>query len=268
MTLESYRHLWGVDEPLPAVFPKIKALGYTGIETGLGGISDKVQFRELFTQHGFKMIAMIFTSGMTVREHLDSFQTQVEEARDFKATFINSHSGADAFSREDSLEFFRGAIEIEKASGLQVVHETHRGRILYNPWITQFVLNELPAVKLCADFSHWVCVCERLLNSELDIIQQAADHTFHLHARVGFEQGPQVSDPRAPEYQTHVKAHESWWDLVWASQRRRGFMASSITPEFGPPPYLPMLPYKLSPVANLWDICEWQNQRQRQRFAA
>jgi hypothetical protein len=266
--LEIYRHLWGIEEELAAVMPKIKALGYAGVEVGLGQARSKKALRELMDEHGLKLIALVYTDGATVDEHLGSFQRQVEEARAFEATLVNSHSGRDGFSREESGRFFAEAARIERESGIEVAHETHRGRILFNPWVTERILNEHPGVKLCADFSHWVCVCERLLGGELDILRLAARRTLHVHARVGFEQGPQVSDPRAPEYARHLAAHEGWWDLIWEAQRERGSEVSYLTPEYGPPAYMPTMPFTGKPVANLWEICEWQAERERERFAA
>lgn len=83
---------------------------------------------------------------------------------------------------------------------------------------------------------------------------------------MGYEEGPQVPDPRAPEYGTHLAAHEAWWDLIWASQARRGFEVSTLTPEFGPPRYLHTLPYSDCPVADLEAVCDWQALRQAKRF--
>jgi hypothetical protein len=128
------------------------------------------------------------------------------------------------------------------------------------------MLDQFANLRLCCDLSHWVCVCERLIDSELAIIQQCAQHCIHLHARVGYEEGPQVPDPRAPEYARYVEAHERWWDLIWDAQQAQGHPYSTLTPEFGPPGYLHTLPYTQMPVADLWEICEWQAQRQAQRF--
>ena len=73
-----------------------------------------------------------------------------------------------------------------------------------NPWNTQRILRRFPSLKLTCDYSHWVCVAERLLPDCGEILQLSADHCWHLHARVGFEEGPQVPDPRAPE-----------WSIIW-----------------------------------------------------
>jgi hypothetical protein len=179
---------------------------------------------------------------------------------------INSHSGRDAWNDDQSRDFFEQALELEAALDIPVAHETHRGRILFNPWVTQRLIQQFENLHLCFDISHWVCVCERLLDTELDIIQQCAERCIHLHTRVGYEQGPQVPDPRAPEYQRHLEAHERWWQMVWDAQISRGQKISTLTPEFGPPDYLHTLPYSNMPVADLWEVCNWMAQRQAVRF--
>jgi len=40
----------------------------------------------------------------------------------------------------------------------------------------------------------------------------------------------------------------------------------TFTPEFGPPTYMPALPYTRQPVADLWDICMYMTQQFRARF--
>ncbi|MEI7807831.1 MAG: sugar phosphate isomerase/epimerase, partial [Verrucomicrobiota bacterium] len=93
-------------------------------------------------------------------------------------------------------------------------------------------------------------------------------HCHHLHARVGFEEGPQVSDPRAPEWAGHLAAHEVWWNQIWKIQKQRGVATSTLTPEFGPAPYLHLLPFTQAPVANLADICDWMAIRERDNFSS
>lgn len=266
MELKIYRHLWGVAEPWGPVYPKIKALGYDGIETSLPGEGEEKAFRDELASHGFAYMPMLFTGGASVNDHLQSFRSQLHRASALGVEAVTSHSGQDGFSVEDSLKFFREAVRMEQDAGVRVGHETHRGRILFNPWIARQILSEVEGVSLCADFSHWVCVCERMLTREADIVKLAASRTIHVHARVGYEQGPQVPDPRAPEYESYLSRHESWWDLVWAAQRARGVAVSTLTPEFGPPNYMHLLPYTRQPVADLWEICNWQAARQRERF--
>ena len=267
MELLIYRHLWGITEAWETLFPRIKDLKYRGIEHILPDEGDRKRFRNLLDLHGFDYIAQVVTTGTTVADHVKSFQRVVGEARTLGPRKINCHSGCDWFSEEEARRFFGEALEFESRVGVPVAHETHRGRILYNPWTTQRILTEFPQLNLSCDFSHWVLVCERLLESESDIVRQAAERCIHIHARVGYEEGPQVPDPRAPEYERHVLAHERWWTQVWDAQEKRGLAESTLTPEFGAPDYLHTLPYTRMPVADLWDICNWQADRQRSRFA-
>jgi len=263
-----FRHLWGVDETWELVFPKIQNEGYHGIEAPLPNPEQRGRFKDLLKQFGFSFIPQIFTSGKTVDAHITSFEKQVDEAQSLQPQLINCHSGFDGWPEEESVRFFEKAMQIESARNAAVAHETHRGRILFHPWITARLLSRFENLKLCCDFSHWVCVCERLIDDQAAIIAQCAPRTIHIHARVGYEEGPQVPDPRAPEYRRHLEAHERWWEAIWSAQKQRGMKESTLTPEFGPPPYLHTLAHTEAPVANLWDICNWQAKRQAERFAA
>ncbi len=186
--------------------------------------------------------------------------------RQFQPLRVNCHSGSDAWAPEDAARFYQKALPVEADIGLCVCHETHRGRCFYNPWATVRLLEMFPKLNLCADFSHWVCVCERLLNTEESLLRACAARVIHIHARVGYENGPQVPDPRAPEWSAHLEAHERWWRWIWDAQAQRGATEATLTPEFGPPSYLHTLPYTQAPVADLEQISNWQAERQARNF--
>jgi sugar phosphate isomerase/epimerase len=267
MKLILARHLWGVTTPYSLAFKKFKEEGYTAIEASLIYLQEsKETFFSLLHELDLRWIPMIFTQGKSVAEHIDSFATQVKEVTQYNPLLINAHSGRDAFTRLEAETFYKDALKIEQHYAIPIAHETHRGRVFYNPWITQDILVQFPELKLCCDFSHWVTVCERLIDDEVDILQLCADRCLHIHARVGYEQGPQVPDPRAPEYQNQLEAHERWWNMIWDAQQKAGRSYSTMTPEFGPEPYMPMLPYTNKPVSSLEDICYWQMQRQKENF--
>ena len=268
MKLLLVRHLWGVTGKWEEVFPQFREMGFASIEAALPAATERRRLRRLLTQHTFDFIPQIFTAGSSVAGHVESFRRQVGEAASMTPLFINAHSGCDAWSESDAVRFFEAALTIEASEGIRIAHETHRGRILFNPWITSRLLDHFDELKLCCDFSHWVCVAERLIDDQLHIIRQSAARCLHLHARVGYEQGPQVPDPRAPEYAMHLAAHERWWWLVWDAQKKRGDKTSTLTPEFGPPRYLHTLPFSNAPVSDLWEICHWQALRQKDNFAA
>lgn len=272
MKLILIRHLWGVDHThgLLDHLPRWRDAGYEAVEASLLFSPDPDAFSNFLKVSGWPWIAQVFSRkaqpGGTVREHLDSLQDQLEECLPYQPMFFNAHSGSDTWTVAEAEDFYGAALELEQRLGVTIAHETHRQRYFANPWATRTILERFPQLKLTCDFSHWVCVAERLLEDCGEIIQLAAQHCHHLHARVGHEEGPQVSDPRAPEWARHLAAHEAWWDLIWASQRQRGYLTTTLAPEFGPAPYLPLLPYTRAPVADLADICDWMAQRQAERF--
>ena len=75
-------------------------------------------------------------------------------------------------------------------------------------------------------------------------------------------------DEGSDEVPPEVAAHERWWDACWRAQEARGREAMTLTPEFGNEGYLHHLPWTDVPVANLWDICNWQAKRQAERATA
>jgi hypothetical protein len=109
-------------------------------------------------------------------------------------------------------------------------------------------------VVITADFSHWCNVSESLLEQQQEAVDLAISRTIHIHARVGHAESAQVSDPRAEEWNAEVEAHLKWWDHIIQHRLKSGAQLATITPEFGPAPYMPALPYTKMPVANQWDI--------------
>lgn len=273
MKLTLVRHCWGVDHThgLEHYLPRWREVGYEAVEGSVEFSVNPEAMARFLKVGGLRFIPQIFsnefTPGGAVRDHIASLKRQVEMYLPYNPMFFNAHSGADSWSREQAEDFYGAAIAMEKSFGVAICHETHRQRYFGNPWMTKPILEMYPDLKLTCDFSHWVCIAERLLPDCEDIIRLAAAHCGHLHSRVGYEQGPQVSDPRAPEWAHHLAVHEGWWDIIWASQKQRGMTSTTLVPEFGPAPYLPLLPFTKAPVTDLADVCDWMARREAARFA-
>ena len=272
MKLTLVRHLWGVDgtQGFEAHEAHWRDKGYEMLEGNIRHSPHPEPVQKLLEKREWPFIAQIFSRdfepGGSVGEHLSTLKQQIEEFMPLEPVFFNAHSGADSWSMEESLDFYGQVLELEKEVGIPIAHETHRLRPFGNPWTTRDVLGAFPDLKLTVDLSHWVCVCERLLPDLADIIALVAKHCHHLHTRVGYEEGPQVPDPRAPEWQHHLEVHEAWWDTIWETQKAAGMEVSTLTPEFGPYPYMPTLPFKNEPVADLNAICDWMAEREASRF--
>ncbi len=100
----------------------------------------------------------------------------------------------------------------------------------------------------------------------METVRHALSRADHIHARIGHPEGPQVNDPRAPEWAAQVAAHFGWWDEIVRTRLKAGARYFTFNPEFGPPTYMPTLPHTRQPVADLWDVCLWTAKRFEQRF--
>lgn len=272
MHLHTYRHLWGVPDSFAQAAAKFKQRGYSGLEIWMGKVDHPAQLRQILQEHDLGFIPLIATlpdaqHNHTPSAHLESFRRLLEDALAMQPVKINVHAGYDGWSAAEQDVFFNSALPMLQGLPCPVMFETHRGRPTFSPWNTLRLLEAFPQMRLTLDLSHWVVVCERLIDDLSPILAKAATACSHIHARVGYEQGPQVPNPQAPEYLPHLEAHERWWRMVWQTQQAQGHPVSTLTPEFGPPPYLQTQPHSQTPLANLEEVCEWMAQRQRTNFA-
>jgi hypothetical protein len=119
--------------------------------------------------------------------------------------------------------------------------------------LTRMYMEKIPELKLTFDVSHWCNVHESMLADQKETINMALQRVEHIHARIGHPEGPQVNDPRAPEWEAVVKQHFDWWDIVADRKKKNGERMTILT-EFGPADYMPTLPYTRQPLADQWAI--------------
>lgn len=250
------RGMWGMEKPsLEANLQAIRDGGFDAVEMGVpADTAERGALRAGLERTGLALVAQQWTTGRTPEEHARSFEEQYRRAADLRPLFVNSHTGRDFFSLEQNLVVFRAAERLEQDLGVKVLHETHRGRALFSAPATAALLRAMPALRLTADFSHWCCVHESLLEDQGEAVAAAIEAADHLHARVGHAEGPQVTHPGAPEWKDALEAHLAWWKRIVARHRDRGSTQLTVCPEFGPVPYMPTLPWTRQPVADLWQV--------------
>jgi len=259
----AFKTLWGHSGSAEeAAIQAVKA-GFHGLE---GPVPRDTAAREALSSallsHDLDFIAEISATGFPTPEagagvetQLDAFERTLDNALTLEPRFATTMAGSDLWPFADSVRFLTSAWELAQGRGIRIGFETHRSRSLFHPIRTKELLAELPPIELTLDFSHWCVVTERLVLDELpEVLELCAERALHFHARIGYDQGPQVPDLRAPEYALAVEAHLRWWRTVWAAQSRRDFENTTFTPEFGPDGYLHCEPFTQRPVADLWDL--------------
>ena len=248
---------WGFDGSTDSFCAKVKKEGYDGIEVWWPGAA--AQQDELFValkKYGLEVGFLCGGHQSNAKEHLAAFRNHLSGAafnKVQKPLYINCHSGRDYFSYQENKAFIDLTTLVAKQSGVLICHETHRARMLYSAPVAREFITKNPELRLTADLSHWCNVSESLLGDQQGTVDLALSRTDHIHARIGHSQGPQVNDPRAPEWEDAVKAHLAWWDKVVEMKRKSGKGITFLT-EFGPVDYMPAMPYTRQPLADQWAI--------------
>ena len=259
---------WGYEGTVDAFCAAAKKEGYDGAE--FWWPQSKKEQDELFAvlkKHG---LAVGFLCGAGLKDysaHLDFFKKSIDAARksEIKPLYINCHSGRDYFSYDQNKAFIDHTSEASEKSGIPIYHETHRARMLFAAHIARNFIEKNPKLKLTLDISHWCNVAETLLEDQEETVKLALSRAGHIHARIGHPEGPQVNDPRAPEWESALKAHLAWWDIVVERKIKSGEQITFLT-EFGPPHYMPTVPFTNQPLANQWEINVFMMHLLRKRY--
>ena len=260
---------WGFTGTVDAFCAKAKMEGYDGIE--MWWPTTKEGQYELFAaleKHSLKVGFLVAGHENNFSEHFASFKKMIDTAvgnTNPKPLYINCHSGKDYFSYEDNKRIIDHTMELAAKTGLKICHETHRSRMMYAAPVTRNFIEKIPNLRLTLDVSHWCNVHESLLSDQQETMNLALQRVDHIHARIGHAEGPQVNDPRAPEWEQAVKAHFAWWDAIVKMKKEKGETITFLT-EFGPPDYMPTEPYTRKPLADQWAINVHMMQLLRKRY--
>jgi sugar phosphate isomerase/epimerase len=246
---------WGSEQLAWADFSqKVKDAGFDGIEASLPAHpSDQDQMMEALSKYGLKLIGVHWdTLTPNFSRHKNEMEKRLFALAAIEPLLITSHTGKDYFSFEQNIELLTRAEEISLLTGVPVLHETHRGKFSFAAHITRTYLERLPWLKLTLDISHWYTVAESYLQDQQESLELALFHTSHIHSRVGFTQGPQITDPRYHQWQESLQHHLSCWDKVLNIQQNEGAQRFTFTSEFGPHPYMTS-----SVAADAAAGCQW-----------
>jgi sugar phosphate isomerase/epimerase len=245
---------WGYNGDAASFCAAAKKEGYDGIEVWVpGDEAGRRILAEAVTKYGLALGLLCGGSDKDPAKHLQQFREALTAAVAMQPIYINCHSGRDHFTMEQNKPLIDLTTDLTRKTGVPIYHETHRGRSLFAATVTREYIQRFPDLRLTLDISHWCCVHESGLEDQEETVATALSRTDHIHARIGHAEGPQVNDPRAPEWDYMVKRHFTWWDKVVERKKKEGKKLTILT-EFGPPHYLPALPYSQLPIADQWAI--------------
>jgi len=255
-----YPH-WGSESLSCAeYFGLVEAHGFDGIEINIPCDPDfQAAFLKSIQQQRKSNTDFLFVAQQvlgllqeTPDEYLQRVFQRLEFIAQFEPKFINSHTGKDHYSFSDNCRIIKALEEFSIQRGIPIYHEIHRGRFTFHSTTTLNYLEIFPNLKFVGDFSHWCVVSESLLQDQEDVIEKIAPNIHHLHARVGTEQASQVNHPFAPEWNSHLDRYINIWNRVFSHHSNKNEF--TITPEFGPFPYMPQSPFDQQPLSNQHQI--------------
>lgn len=255
---------WGCEHQSAKEFlTNVVANGYEGVEINfpddanfIAEFIDELENIRNTINSDFIFIAQQVLSNKkeTVSEYIERITTRLEFLITLKPNYINSHTGKDFFEFIDNCKIIEITEPISRNSGIPIWHEIHRGRFSFHLKTLLKYLELFPKLKLIADFSHFSVVSESNLEDQQDLLTKIYPNIEHIHARIGFEQGPQVNNPFAPEWKNYLNQYSTWWKEVIEIQKKRNCTQITITPEFGPFPYMPQEPFTKQPLSNQWEV--------------
>lgn len=257
---------WGNKLPTDDFLSKVKAEEYDGIEVWMPNSDEaKASLKAGLKKYDLQIIFLNGTNkGLPYEEALKTYEAGLREILAWNPVKINNHTGSDFWTEDQNLAFLEVADKLSKETGIPIIHETHRGRFSYTLPAAVSMLERFPELKFTLDISHWMVVHERLINKNELALQKIIPSVSHIHARVGFAEGPQINNPAAPEWENAVNTHLDIWEETIRNSKDEIF---TITTEFGPPPYLPTIPFTNEPIADQWEANVYIMKAIKERFS-
>jgi sugar phosphate isomerase/epimerase len=275
LAIKFYCPRWGADNiPWPIFGEQVKGAGFDGIEVyPLQTPVEKPAMLAILEEKGleFSLLHTEMNEGKNVERYKQALERNLYELVNYqtsriKPQFITSQTGREYYTQEQMAGCFAICDRISRESGIPIIQETHRNKWSYAAHIVKDYLHKFPSLRLALDLSHWICVSESYLEDQQEAIDLAIQHTVHLHARVGHVEGPQVTDPRAIENKEALDHHLQCWDKWIAHLQTSNISTCTITPEFGPPPYMSYKNNTREPVASQWEINCFMKELLRARY--
>jgi hypothetical protein len=247
----------------------VKKAGYDGVEASLPmDEKEKKGILNSLQNSGLKFIAQHWeTTEKSFEHHCTEYELRLRKLASAKPLFINTQTGKDYYSFEKNEQLISIARTVAKETSVKIIHETHRGKFSFAAHIAQQYFEKIEDLRITLDISHWCNTAETFLHDQQEAVELAINRTDHIHSRVGYTEGPQITDPRAPEWKEALDFHLQCWDKVFAIKKKENTEFMTFTSEFGAPPYLPLLPYTKQPIVSQWDVNVFMMELLRARYS-
>ncbi len=243
--LKVYQSLWAMELRQPdgfewtneQRFEMISEAGYDGVclDPAAHEIEENLALKPLFEAHGLSCMVNAFPKTDDDLRRLLAF------SKDMNATTFSIIGTVYPVSATKAVPIIRKWMEIAGEMDVDIMFETHRDCITNDMFLTLELLDAVPDMRLCADFSHYV------LNRELSL---PMSEEFKLHFEVLTKRSDcfqgRISNREQIQIPIDFPQHAEWtelfkqfWEDGFKSWQVRNDKDAELVflCELGPPPY-------------------------------
>lgn len=259
---------WVAPAPAPELIDRAQGQGYDGVEVWWP--SRAVEQRDLVraSEETGAAVSLLVSGGDAVfPEQRRRLASQLRAIADsgLNPLHVTLHAGRDHWPSHQLDHLAEDIIAERFRTGLDVLVETHRARMLPSAHESERLLRRHPDLRITLDLSHWIVVAESLLADQSSAIDLAIERADHVHARFGHPQSPQIDDPDSPRWAAAVDSHLECWDRVVERLRDLGRRPTFLA-EFGPTDYATPDPRTGGPLGGPAELNLWMTRLLRDRY--
>ncbi|MEP3889805.1 MAG: sugar phosphate isomerase/epimerase [Hellea sp.] len=243
--LKIYQSLWAMELRRPdgfewtddERFKMIAEAGYDGVclDPAVYEIDENLAKKHLFEKYGLGCMVNLFPKTD------DELRRLLQFSKDMNATTISIIGTVYPVNAALAIPIIRNWIKIARDMGVDVMFETHRDCITNDMFMTLELIEALPEMRLCADFSHYVLNRELSLPMSEDFKRQFAALTHRSDCFQGrIASREQIQVPIAfPQHSEWVGLFKQFWTDGFKSWRSRNDSDAELVflCELGPPHY-------------------------------
>ena len=243
--LRVYQSLWAMELRRPdgfewtneERFKMIAEAGYDGIclDPAPHEIDENLALKPLFEKHGLACMVNAFPKTD------DDLRRLLQFSKDMNATTFSIIGTVYPVSVAKAVPIIRQWIEIAREMDVDIMFETHRDCITNDMFFTLQLLEIIPEMRLCADFSHYVLNRELSLPMSVEFKQHFETLTHRSDCFQGrISNREQIQIPIAfPQHAEWVELFKQFWKDGFTSWRARNDIEAELVflCELGPPQY-------------------------------
>ncbi len=243
--LKVYQSLWAMELRQPdgfewtneERFKMMAKAGYDGVclDPAAHEIDEMLALKPLFETHNLACMVNAFPKTD------DDLRRLLKFSKDMNATTFSIIGTVYPVTAAKAVPVIRKWIEIAGEMDVDIMFETHRDCITNDMFLTLELLNAVPDMRLCADFSHYVLNRELSLPVSEDFkrhFEKLTQHSDCFQGRISSHE--QIQIPIAfPQHAQWVDLFKQFWKNGFKSWRARSAEDAELVflCELGPPPY-------------------------------